>query len=121
MTIAATLVLLVAIYAAAGAVVALVFLLFGIDRVEPNARHAYLFRPLLIPGILLLWPLVSWRWRQLATGRLQPGDRHMPPRGLQSACALVLAIVIPLIVLSALILRQDGPRDAPAIKLEDPA
>jgi len=54
-------------YGAAGVVLALVFLLWGIDRVDPSARGAYAFRPQLIPGLVLLWPLVAARW--LALGR----------------------------------------------------
>lgn len=53
-------------YAAAGGAVAAAFLLFGLDRVDPAARGAYAFRPLLVPGLMLLWPLVLWRWRVLA-------------------------------------------------------
>ena len=34
-----------------GAAVALYFLTFGIDRIDENARGAYVFRPLLIPGV----------------------------------------------------------------------
>jgi hypothetical protein len=45
-----------------GMVVALAFLSLGIDRVDPQAIGAYAFRPLLIPGLVLLWPLVVWRW-----------------------------------------------------------
>lgn len=61
---AATIVDAVTTYGAAGACVALVFLLWGIDRVDPSASGAYAFRPLLIPGIVLLWPavLVRWAW-----------------------------------------------------------
>ena len=44
-------------YAAIGAVVAAWFLLFGIERMDP-ARHAFAFRPLLSPGVMLLWPLI---------------------------------------------------------------
>lgn len=46
----------------AGSVTAAAFLLVGIDRFDPGARRAYAFRPLLIPAILLLWPLVLLRW-----------------------------------------------------------
>ena len=53
-------------YAALGAGVAAAFLLFGIERVDPAARGAYAFRPLLVPGLMLLWPLVLCRWRVLA-------------------------------------------------------
>lgn len=50
------------LYGAAGFAVAAVFLLWGIERVSPLAIGAYAFRPLLIPGVVLLWPLVLWRW-----------------------------------------------------------
>lgn len=50
----------------AGLVVALAFLLFGIDRVDEAAHGAYAVRPLLLPGLILLWPLVLWRWAVLA-------------------------------------------------------
>ena len=56
-------------YAALAAAVALAFLTFGSERVDPAARGAYAFRPLLLPGLVLLWPLVLWRWRRLERGR----------------------------------------------------
>jgi len=45
-----------------GVVVAVLFLAFGLDRVDPAARGAYAFRPLLLPGAILLWPYVIRRW-----------------------------------------------------------
>ncbi len=54
------------LYAGIGLVLGVAFLMFGIARVEPAARGAYAFRPLLLPGIALLWPLVAWRWAVLA-------------------------------------------------------
>jgi len=45
-----------------GVVVAVLFLAFGLDRVDPAARGAYAFRPLLLPGATLLWPYVIRRW-----------------------------------------------------------
>lgn len=56
-------------YAALGAAVALAFLVFGIERIDPAARGAYAFRPLLLPGLILLWPLVLWRWQRLERER----------------------------------------------------
>lgn len=57
-----------------GGAVAAVFLLFGIDRVDPSSHGSYAFRPLLIPGICLLWPLVLYRWSQLEKqGREEKG------------------------------------------------
>ena len=62
-------------YAALGAAVALAFLTVGIERVDPAARGAHAFRPLLVPGLVLLWPLVLWRWRRLER-ELRPPGRH---------------------------------------------
>ena len=49
-------------YALAGAAVAVAFILVGVDRIDPAARRAMAFRPLLLPGAALLWPLVLGRW-----------------------------------------------------------
>ncbi|MEM7069343.1 MAG: hypothetical protein AAF478_10715 [Pseudomonadota bacterium] len=68
-----TLVYLIMLYLGAGLAVAAVFILFGIERVEPHARGSLGFRPLLIPGLTLLWPLVLWRWWVLETGREAEG------------------------------------------------
>ena len=59
----------VTVYLAIGAVVAAAFLLFGLDRIDPRARGAYLFRPMIAPGLILLWPLVLPRWRALTRNR----------------------------------------------------
>ncbi|MDF2115104.1 hypothetical protein PY365_05930 [Roseiarcaceae bacterium H3SJ34-1] len=60
-------------YGSAGLVVATVFLIFGIGRIDPAARGAYAFRPLLIPGVVLLWPYVLIRWA--ARERVRSGER----------------------------------------------
>lgn len=49
-------------WSGAGLAVALAFLLFGIDRVDEASHGAYAVRPLLLPGLVLLWPVVLWRW-----------------------------------------------------------
>jgi hypothetical protein len=59
----------VLIYATIGAVLAVTFLLWGIDRLDPAAAGAYAFRPLLMPGLVLLWPLVAARWIALERRR----------------------------------------------------
>ncbi len=66
---AATIVNAAMVYGAAGLPVAAVFLLWGIDRIDPAASGAYAFRPLLVPGIVLLWPVVLLRWAWLETHR----------------------------------------------------
>ncbi len=45
-------------YVWCGLAVAAAFLAFGLDRILSNANGSYFFRPLLIPGLTLLWPLV---------------------------------------------------------------
>jgi hypothetical protein len=51
-------------YSALGLLVAALFLVFGLDRIDQAARGSFAFRPLLVPGLVLLWPLVLLRWRQ---------------------------------------------------------
>ncbi len=50
------------LYAVIGLVVGVGFLVLGIELLHPAARGAYAFRPLLLPGLVTLWPLVAWRW-----------------------------------------------------------
>ncbi|MCA8908887.1 MAG: hypothetical protein KDA49_11520 [Rhodospirillaceae bacterium] len=116
----ATLLQIAEIYLWIGAAVAAVFLVWGIDRVEPNAAGAYVFRPLLIPGILLLWPLVLWRCWVLVRGENE-ACRHRPPRRAQHAVAIVLALAIPVILMGALLVRQNRPLERPAELLAPPA
>lgn len=116
----ATLLQIAEIYLWIGAAVAAVFLLWGIDRVEPNAAGAFVFRPLLIPGILLIWPLVVWRWWVLARGESE-ARRHRPPRRVQHAVAIALALAIPVILMGALLVRQNRPLERPAVLLAPPA
>jgi hypothetical protein len=50
-------------YAVAGAVFALLFVAFGIQRVDPVAEHAPIgFRLMVAPGAAALWPLLLVRW-----------------------------------------------------------
>ena len=50
------------IYAMIGLVVGLAFIFFGLDRYDPSVRRSWAFRPLLLPGFVLIWPLALWRW-----------------------------------------------------------
>jgi len=52
-----------AYYGLAGAVFALAFVAFGIQRVDPVAEHAPIgFRLIVMPGVAALWPLLLARW-----------------------------------------------------------
>ena len=106
-------------YLLAGLAVAAAFLTVGVQRIDENAAGAWVFRVLLVPGILLVWPLVLWRWRVLSRGE-DLMARHRLPRRAQNGAALVMAVLIPVIVLGALLIRQDGPFEARAVLLEAP-
>ena len=69
MQTAQLLVWLLTIYGGIGALVAALFLFIGIDRIDEDARGSYAFRPLLIPGVIVLWPVVIARWIELEGGR----------------------------------------------------
>lgn len=70
---AETVILYVQHYATVGVVVAAAFLIIGVGRVSPEARGSYLFRLLVLPGIIGLWPLVVWRWFALERERRAGG------------------------------------------------
>ena len=128
--IATSLLLAAKLYAAAGALVAVLFLLFGLERVTPEARGSWAFRPLLAPGLVLLWPLVLWRWRTHTRG----GDGDDGARaaaanadGVQHAQRashfrtwLVLAALLPLIFWLALTVKQNPATLPPPQQLAAP-
>ena len=50
------------IYGGIGGCVGLAFLLIGFSRIDAAAHGAWLVRPVLLPGLILLWPVVLIRW-----------------------------------------------------------
>ena len=114
-----TFMLIATYYLYAGAAVAAVFLLFGMGRLDENAQGAWIFRPLIVPGVLLIWPLVIWRWAVLRKGE-EKLERHQMPRRTQERAQLAFVIVIPLILAVAWFLRTDPATLAAPILLEAP-
>lgn len=114
---AETLLTLATWYAYAGGAVAAIFLTIGMGQIDENAQEAWIFRPLLIPGVLLIWPLVLWRWWVLHRGENKL-DRHLMPRAAQDRVALVFIFAIPLIIGIALISRQNPDSLAAPVLLE---
>lgn len=104
-------------YLYAGSAVSVWFLIFGIGRLDDNAQGAWVFRPLLIPGVLLIWPLVLWRCVVLWRGENKL-DRHIMPRRAQERAALALVCAVTLIIVIALLARQDPDALPPPILLE---
>jgi hypothetical protein len=104
-------------YLYAGGAVALLFILFGLGRLDENAQGAWIFRPLLIPGAMLIWPLVIWRCVVLWRGE-EKLDRHRMPRKGQERMALTFICAIPVIIVLAIALRQDPDTLAQPVLLE---
>ena len=117
MTTASTIVWIATAWIYAGTAVAVIFLSLGIDRVDDSARSSYTFRPLLVPAILLLWPLVWWRWLRLETGVDADRGRDRAVRAAHGWVWAALTILIPLLFFGAMYLRQTPPSGEPAIKL----
>lgn len=104
----------------AGSFVAVAFLFVGIDRIDEDARGAYVFRPLLVPAILLIWPMVLWRWIRLELGLADENKRYRPPRAIHFPTALVLALVLAVAVASSIAVRQTWPVDVEPQQLSEP-
>ncbi len=104
----------------AGAAVAAVFIAIGIDRIDEDARGAYIFRPLLIPAVLLIWPIVLWRWRQLETSGDRWDSRFRPDRRAHGRWWALFGILIPMVFIGAMVLRQTWPVDFEPIRLDAP-
>ena len=120
METAASIISIAEIWAWIGLAVATVFLTFGIDRIDENARGAYIFRPLLLPAVLLIWPLILWRWFVLETGRDDWAKRHRPPRRSHRWAALAFAMMIPAVIVTGLAVKQTWPEAFEPKRLEAP-
>jgi hypothetical protein len=55
--------ILMGVYLFCGLVFAVPFALFGVGKIDPHAAHGtWGFRLLIMPGTVLLWPLLARRW-----------------------------------------------------------
>jgi hypothetical protein len=53
----------VAVYVSLGLIFASAFVTVGVGRIDPAARgSAALFRLLIVPGTVALWPVLARRW-----------------------------------------------------------
>ena len=100
---------LVEIWCWIGVGVAVLFLLFGIHRVDDDANGAVAFRPLLIVGVVLILPLVLWRWYVLARGIDDWQRRHVPPRQTHLYAAVFMAIAVIVSNSLSMALKQTWP------------
>jgi len=73
------------LYLTLGLLVAVPFVLRGVQRVDPVAREGtWGFRVLIVPGVALLWPLLARRW---AVGSVRPPTEQNAHRRQASAGA----------------------------------
>ena len=73
-TIATWLVTAAGLYAAAGLLFAIPFVVRGAGRIDPQARAGSRgFRLLILPGVVAFWPLLARRW---ARGGPPPEERN---------------------------------------------
>ncbi|MBY5932086.1 hypothetical protein KUV51_03665 [Tateyamaria omphalii] len=121
MDVATALVMAMQTWGIVGALVAAVFLTIGIDRIDEDVRGAYIFRPLLIPGVLLIWPLVLWRWWQIETERAAWADRYRPVRASYGLAVVLMSLGIIAVVIAGLSVRQSWPADIAPVQLSEGA
>lgn len=119
MTIAQSIVLGLELWGLAGAAVAAVFLTVGMDSLDEDARGAYVFRPLLVPGVVLLWPLVLWRWWQIHTEAAAWAARYRPVRAAYGAAVVAMSLAILVVVGAGLSARQSWPAEAAPVQLTE--
>lgn len=72
------LILIAAIYLTIGLLFAIPFAFFGAGRIDPTAREtAPGFKLIIIPGAMVLWPLLARRWLK---GVAEPPEEKNPHR-----------------------------------------
>lgn len=120
----------VAVYFALGLVFALAFHAAGLRRADAGVENAgIVFRLLITPGLVGLWPLMALKWRTALRGAntggadtAGPVDTPLTPRGLRSLhrrLALLVLLLVPALAAAALILRPaPAPQQARAVQLD---
>jgi hypothetical protein len=69
-------------YGAIGLLFSLFFVLLGVQSIDPAARGAGIgFRLIVVPGCVLLWPLLLTRWIRVSA----PPEESNPHRDLARA------------------------------------
>lgn len=119
MDIAQALVMAMQAWGIIGALVAAVFLTIGMDRIDEDARGAYIFRPLLIPGVLLIWPLVLWRWWRIETEAAPWAARYRAVRAPYGPAVIAMSIAIVAVIATGLSVRQTWPADVAPLQLSE--
>jgi hypothetical protein len=84
--IAAYFLSLIGIYSACGIVFAFPFVLIGVGRIDSHAAHgSWGFRVLILPGTIMLWPLLMRRW--LKGAGTPPEERNAHRCAVSDQCS----------------------------------
>ncbi len=99
-----TLLFLGAIYVVVGLVFTLIFHLSGLPKVDPGVQGGgWLFRLLITPGLVALWPAMASKWRRATRGLSVVGEAEAPVtargiRRLHRILVSLMALLLPLAV-----------------------
>ena len=121
MDLAQALVIAMQTWGIIGGLVAAVFLSVGIDRIDEDARGAYIFRPLLIPGVLVIWPLVLWRWWRIESQSAPWAARYRAVRTNYGLAVIAMSIAIIAVICAGWSARQTWPADSAPVQLSKEA
>ncbi len=73
-----------AVYVAAGVLFALLFVVAGVNRIDPVARAStWGFRVMIFPGSVAAWPLLLKRWLLRQTAPAESNAHRKAARGSQ--------------------------------------
>lgn len=62
---------IVALYCAAGLAFAIPFIIKGVNKIDEGARHSTIgFRIIIIPGVIIFWPVLLKKWLQSSKSNL---------------------------------------------------
>ena len=112
--------LIVKIWGGIGGLTAVAFLTFGMDQIDEDAQGAYVFRPLIVPGILLIWPMVLWRWAVLARGRDHWPNRYATKRRNHQWFGLAMPVAIVVFLGVGWSVRQTWPTGIAPVQISAP-
>ena len=78
--IAAVFLILLAAYLVCGLLVAVPFVFIGVNKIDPHATHgSWGFRLLIMPGTMILWPMLLRRWLRGVRSPPEECNAHRKP------------------------------------------